>query len=169
VQHHGGGLERQGRVGNDALVVPAAITAVVDEQHVVGEIIAEAQLGGVGLGLATGLAGLRVSGVHFEESFSVAILDENHPLSIGHILPNQWLVSGNYEDEEDSTGLEKLERSIFSIKGGIHAIVFHDNLKSIYKQLCRVIGERYNIPVFKHKTLKDLDRTVDIINGIIKI
>lgn len=107
---------------------------------------------------------LCVGGVHFEESFLSAILSEKHPLSIGHILPNQWLVSGKYDDD-DSSGFTKLIDSVNSVNGGIHAVVFHDNLKSVYKQLCKAIGEKYNIPVFKHKTLRDLDRTIAIING----
>jgi len=108
---------------------------------------------------------LCLGGVHFEKSFSDAILSQKHPLSIGHILPNQWLVSGNYGDENTEEGLEKLERGITSVIGGIHAVVFHDNLKSVYKQLCKAIGEKYNVPVFKHKVLRDLDRTIEVING----
>ncbi|MDR0628687.1 MAG: D-aminoacyl-tRNA deacylase [Treponema sp.] len=104
---------------------------------------------------------LCVGGVHFEESFSKTILSETHPLSIGHILPNQWLIGY----EEDVTGLEKFERSVNSVIGGIHAIVFHDNIKSIYKQLCKIIGERHGVSVFKHKTLRDLDRTLLSIKG----
>jgi len=97
---------------------------------------------------------LCVGGVHFEESFASAILSEKHPLSIGHILPNQWLVSGGYDD---GSGFDKLQCCIDSVMGGIHAIVFHDNLKSAYKQLCRELGAKYDLPVIKHKSLKNLD------------
>lgn len=94
---------------------------------------------------------LCVGGVHFESAFSKAILDKENPIAITHILPNQWIVTGNYDTEE---GAEKIETCIKTIIGGVDGIVFHDNLKSVYKNKCKEVGEKLGIPVFKHKTLK---------------
>ncbi|AVD36305.1 D-aminoacyl-tRNA deacylase [Clostridioides difficile] len=95
---------------------------------------------------------LCVGGVHFEKSFSDIIKNKEFNISIGHVLPNQWIVSGMYDDE---SGLEKLEKCINSIADGIDGIVFHDKLKGTYKEQCRKLGEKLNIPVFKHKILKN--------------
>lgn len=102
---------------------------------------------------------LCVGGVHFEESFRNCIFNSDVIMSIGHILPNQWLVSGKYELDD---GIVKLENSINSISENIDAIVIHDGLKGIYKQKCRELGEKLNIPVIKHKTLKDLEKLKEI-------
>ncbi len=97
---------------------------------------------------------LGVGGVHFETNFADVVLNHEYPISIGHIIPNQWLVSGNYDDEK--YGNEKMNNAADSIIGGIDGIVFHDKLKGTYKDRCRQLGERQNIPAFKHKILKDI-------------
>ena len=51
VEYHGGRLQSDGAVGNDAPVVPALAVGVVHQKHVVGKGSAEHQRGGVGLGL----------------------------------------------------------------------------------------------------------------------
>jgi D-tyrosyl-tRNA(Tyr) deacylase len=117
---------------------------------------------------------LCVGGVHFEESFSGAILDENHPIAIAHILPNQWLVSGRYdiEDPDYETplyGIDKMTNAVNSASDGISAIVFHEGLKSIYKAICKTLAQNLGVPCFKHKTLRDLDRTMGILSGKIKV
>lgn len=96
---------------------------------------------------------LCVGGVHFEPAFAAAVLQtwEDNAFGISHILPNHWLVSGHYELED---GLVKLENCIKSIKGGIDGIVFHDNLKGAYKEQLRLLGKKYNVPVFKHQLLR---------------
>ncbi|MCL1808517.1 MAG: hypothetical protein FWG42_01980 [Clostridiales bacterium] len=93
---------------------------------------------------------LAAGGMHFEENFTAAILNADYPISIGHHLPNQWLVSGEYENG----GIEKVEKAVKSIIGGIDAVVFHEGLKGAYKQLCRDTGEKYGVPARKHKALR---------------
>jgi D-tyrosyl-tRNA(Tyr) deacylase len=95
---------------------------------------------------------LCVGGVHFEQGFANAVFQEweGNVFGISHILPNHWLVSGQYESE---SGAERLERCLESMEGGVHGIVFHDNLKGIYKERIRLLGEKYQVPVFKHKLL----------------
>ena len=81
---------------------------------------------------------------------------EDNAFGISHIIPNHWLITGKYECED---GQIKLENCINSIKGGIAGITFHDNLKGAYKNQLRLLGEKYNIPVFKHQLLR---RPLDI-------
>lgn len=92
---------------------------------------------------------LCVGGIHFEESYSGILLERENGISIGHILANQW-VAGNYAEN----GLEKINKCIESIIGGINGIIFHDNLKGEYKQQCRDAAEKYNVYAGKHKILK---------------
>jgi len=110
---------------------------------------------------------LCIGGVHFEESFAAAILAEEYPLSIAHILPNQWLVSGRYDSENDEEegnwGIDKFARAVDSALGSVDGVVFHDGVKSMFKQLAKIIAERNNIPVFKHKTLKDLSVVMQLL------
>ncbi|WP_456672338.1 D-aminoacyl-tRNA deacylase [Bradyrhizobium sp. LM2.9] len=44
---------------------------------------------------------LCVGGVHFEPSFTTAVLQsfDNLPIAASHVLPNHWLVSGGYDHE----------------------------------------------------------------------
>ncbi|MGO0904158.1 D-aminoacyl-tRNA deacylase [Clostridioides difficile] len=95
---------------------------------------------------------LCVGGVHFENSFADIIKNREYNISIGHVLPNQWIVSGMYDNED---GFEKLEKCVDSIDGGIDGIVFHDKLKGTYKEQCRKLGQKLKVPVFKHKILKN--------------
>ena len=99
---------------------------------------------------------LAAGGVHFESAFSDCGLYQSYPVMCAHILPNQWLVSGGYTGDE---GLEKLKRAVESIAGGIDGISFHDNLAGPYKSVCRALAEELGVPVFKHKVLRDEDRT----------
>jgi D-tyrosyl-tRNA(Tyr) deacylase len=96
---------------------------------------------------------LCVGGVHLEKSFAEAVLrtEESWPLAVSHIFANHWIVSGGYEQD---SGIEKLEAGAKSVTGAsVDAIVFHDSIKSAYKQKCRDLGERLGVPVFKHKAL----------------
>ena len=96
---------------------------------------------------------LCAGGKHFEKGFSEEIFRtwDGYTYGISHILPNQWLVSGEYENEK---GQEKLQACVSSIKGGIAAIAMHDGLKGAYKEQLRILGEKLNVPVFKHQKLR---------------
>ena len=67
------------------------------------------------------------------------------------IIANQWLVAGEYENE---TGVERASACIDAIEGGIEAIVFHDKMKGCYKDLVRALGQKYNVPIYKHQKLR---------------
>ncbi|WP_409229046.1 D-aminoacyl-tRNA deacylase [Gudongella sp. SC589] len=96
---------------------------------------------------------LCVGGTHFERGFSGEVFKkwDGCAFGISHIIPNQWLVSGEYENE---SGIEKLRACVDSIEGGIHGIAMHDGLKGAYKQQLRNLGEALGIPVFKHQFLR---------------
>nr|WP_300095002.1 D-aminoacyl-tRNA deacylase [Sedimentibacter sp.] len=98
---------------------------------------------------------LCVGGVHFDPNFAEAAHtswnEGKESFGISHIVANQWLVSGEYENEQ---GDKKLSSSIESIIGGIDGIVFHDKLKGCYKDLVRKLGEKYDVPVIKHQALR---------------
>ena len=93
---------------------------------------------------------LCVGGVHFEEAYLSVMLDKSNKIAAGHILANQWIVN-NYAGDD---GLGKLIKAGESIIGGIRGIIFHDNLKGDYKELCREMAKRNNIFIGKHKMLK---------------
>lgn len=97
---------------------------------------------------------LCVGGVHFEPNFAQAVFTQwgdNETFGVTHIIANQWLVSGQYENE---TGIERASRCIDSIEGGIEAIFFHDKMKGCYKDLVRQLGTKYNVPIYKHQKLR---------------
>ena len=53
VEHHGSGVQFKGAVGDDAGIVPALALGVIHDEHMVGELFAEAELrliGGLCLG-----------------------------------------------------------------------------------------------------------------------
>ncbi len=96
---------------------------------------------------------LCAGGTHFDRAFSSVLFDtwEGKSYGISHIIPNQWLVSGKYEEQ---TGLEKLLLCVNSIKGGIRGIAMHDGLKGVYKDRLRELGKMLEVPVFKHQQLR---------------
>lgn len=97
---------------------------------------------------------LCVGGVHFEPNFAEAVFTEwgeNQAFGVSHIMANQWLVSGQYENE---TGVERASHCIDAIEGGIEAIFFHDKMKACYKDLVRALGEKYGVPIYKHQKLR---------------
>ncbi|RIV24681.1 hypothetical protein D2Q93_06245 [Alicyclobacillaceae bacterium I2511] len=97
---------------------------------------------------------LCVGGVHFEPSFCHAVLNssEESSIMVSHILANQWVVAGGYDQD---LGLVKLESCFNSILHKVDAIVFHDNLKGSYKEKLRSYALQNGIPVFKHQYLRD--------------
>jgi len=96
---------------------------------------------------------LCAGGVHFESGFASAVFQnwDNSAFGISHILANQWLVTGNYDQED---GYTKLKACVNSISGGIEGITFHDNLKGVYKDQLRALADELGIPAFKHKKLR---------------
>jgi D-tyrosyl-tRNA(Tyr) deacylase len=94
---------------------------------------------------------LCVGGIHFERSFCEAAKNRGYSFGISHILPNQWLVSGGYDKEENYW---KLEAAASSIEGEIKAIVFHEGIKGPFRDACRRLGESLGIPVIRHKHLR---------------
>lgn len=96
---------------------------------------------------------LCAGGVHFEPSFASAVFQKwnDSAFGISHILANQWLVTGRYEEPD---GAARLEACVGTIKNGIEGIVFHDNLKGIYKDRLRKLAADLGVPVFKHQALR---------------
>jgi D-tyrosyl-tRNA(Tyr) deacylase len=96
---------------------------------------------------------LCAGGVHLEAVFASAVLDstDERPLAVSHILPNNWVVEGGYDQE---SALDKLEACLRSIDGGVHAIVVHDDLKGRYKATFRSAAERLGVPLLKHRALR---------------
>lgn len=95
---------------------------------------------------------LCTGGMHFEDTFSNIIIDKDCKISVGHVLPNQWLVQGEYDKDEKYDLLKKCTNSII---GNIDGIVIHDNLKSGYKNQIKKLAEELNVPAFKHKKLRN--------------
>ena len=77
VEHHGGGVQHKGAIGNDAGVVPALSGVIVEQEHVIGKNLAKPQSFGVGLFLELGGA-----------------LDFD--LLHGGCLPKRYLIRGYY-------------------------------------------------------------------------
>lgn len=95
---------------------------------------------------------LCTGGMHFEDTFSEIIIDKDYKVSVGHVLPNQWLVQGEYDKDER---YDYLKKCVNSIIGSIDGIVIHDNLKSGYKNQIKKLAEELNVPTFKHKKLRN--------------
>lgn len=95
---------------------------------------------------------LCTGGMHFEETFSNIIINKDYKISVGHVLPNQWLVQGEYDKDEKYDLLKKCTDSII---GNIDGIVIHDNLKSGYKNQIKKLADELGIPTFKHKKLRN--------------
>lgn len=95
---------------------------------------------------------LCTGGMHFEDTFSNIIIDKDYKISVGHVLPNQWLVQGEYDKDEK---YELLKKCTQSIVGNIDGIVIHDNLKSGYKNQIKKLADELNVPTFKHKKLRN--------------
>ncbi len=97
---------------------------------------------------------LYIGGVHFEPSVVEAAFAEwgdGECYGISHVIANQWLVDGHYENED---GFSRVLRCIDAIDGGIEAVFFHDKLKGCYKDLARRLEAECGIPAYKHKLLR---------------
>jgi D-tyrosyl-tRNA(Tyr) deacylase len=91
-------------------------------------------------------------GVHCETGFSDPVLGApaDHAVALSHILPNHWLVSGEYDTEAADA---KLDACVASIVGGVDVIAVHRKLKGSYKEAFRRLGERLGVPVVNHRAL----------------
>ncbi|MCK1593310.1 D-aminoacyl-tRNA deacylase [Bradyrhizobium sp. 164] len=96
---------------------------------------------------------LCVGGVHFEPSFTNAVLQsrDRPPIAASHVLPNHWLVSDGYDQE---SRLVDLRACVHSIVGGIQSIVYHDKLKAPFKGVARLLAEELGVPMLSHKKLR---------------
>lgn len=96
-----------------------------------------------------------IGGIHFEPSFTDPVREygAKHGIAISHILPNHWLVSEGYDQPER---FDDLMNCVKSIKGGIDLIVFHDNLKGVYKDQARRLGETLAVQVISHKKFRNV-------------
>lgn len=88
-------------------------------------------------------------GVHVETAWSTPVLQGSY--AVAHHLPNQWLVTGTYDDEHADA---KLDACVASVRGGVQVIAVHDKLKGAYKDAFRRLGERLGVPVVKHQALR---------------
>ena len=71
VQHAGGRVNGDRCIGDDTSVMPALPLVVVHDEHMVGEILTEVQVIGIGLLLRVGRAGHGEGIVHRKSLFSV--------------------------------------------------------------------------------------------------
>lgn len=87
-------------------------------------------------------------GVHFEENMTNAMLSGR--LHAGHILPNHWLVSGDYAQ----AGLEKLQRCFESYYEPPTCLVVHKGLSSPIKGVCKGFAETKGLALLTHKQIQ---------------
>lgn len=92
---------------------------------------------------------LCAGGVHVETAWSTPVLEGAY--AVGHHLPNQWLVSGEYDQPSADA---KLDACVASIRGGVQLIAVHDKLKATYKEPFRRLAERLGVQVVKHQALR---------------
>jgi D-tyrosyl-tRNA(Tyr) deacylase len=104
--------------------------------------------------LGAGLpAVVAVGGTHFESAFCAPLAaGAAHGYQLSHILPNQWLNMDDYTGEE---GVRRLLTAAGSVRGGVAALVFHDNLKGPLKDAVRGAAAELGIVAFNHKVLRD--------------
>ena len=88
-------------------------------------------------------------GVHVETAWSTPVLQGAY--AVAHHLPNQWLVTGTYDDEAADA---KLDACVASVRGGVQLVALHDKLKATYKEPFRRLAERLGVPVVKHQALR---------------
>jgi threonyl-tRNA synthetase len=94
-----------------------------------------------------------VGGVHIESAFTEFVLG-NLPgpaLAVSHILPNHWIVPGDYDKEQ---GHDKFQSCVKSIIGGIDGIIYHASLKGAYKNQLNLWAEQLGVPILSHKALR---------------
>jgi len=93
---------------------------------------------------------LCLGGIHFDDNYSKALLQEELPISIGHFLPTLWLVNGDYSGER---GMTLLRHAMETIPCRVDAIVFNDNMKKHVKDCVRAFAAETGLPLLKHRRL----------------
>jgi D-tyrosyl-tRNA(Tyr) deacylase len=101
---------------------------------------------------AQAAAFLFCGGAHFEPCVSEALLQSPLSINIGHILPNQWLVSGGYGEPGSEA---RLVQAPLSHRQPVQAVVFHDGLKGCFKDTIRRMAAAAGLPCFNHRKLRD--------------
>lgn len=94
---------------------------------------------------------LYLGGIHFEPSATEIVFQS---AVIEHHLPNQWLVSGEYNLPGAE---EKIVAAAKSCLSKPELIIFHDGLKSLYKENARKAAELLGVPCVSHKKLRAPD------------
>jgi D-tyrosyl-tRNA(Tyr) deacylase len=96
---------------------------------------------------------LCVGGVHFETAFRDALFTSRSPaFAVSHILPSRWVQIDGYQG---ANGVERFRKCVNTILGGVRAIVFHDSLRADQKSCLRDLGKELDIPVVKHRHLRN--------------
>jgi D-tyrosyl-tRNA(Tyr) deacylase len=96
---------------------------------------------------------LCVGGVHFESSFRDVIFAVREPVyAVSHILPTRWIQDDGYRG---GMAIARMRRCAGSILGGIHAVVYHDSLKSDQKGWLREFATELSVPCVKHRHLRN--------------
>lgn len=91
---------------------------------------------------------LYLGGIHFEPSATEMIFQN---IAIEHHLPNQWLVSGEY----NLPGAEiKITEAAKSCLACPELLVYHAGLKSAFKENARKAAALLGIPCVSHKQLR---------------
>jgi D-tyrosyl-tRNA(Tyr) deacylase len=96
------------------------------------------------------LSVLCAGGVHCEHGFTDPVLAPGRAFGVSHILSNNWLVAGGYDTDD---GIDKLDRCVASIVGGVDLIAVHAKLKGTLKDQFRALAGRIGVDVVKHKAL----------------
>ncbi|WP_126220890.1 D-aminoacyl-tRNA deacylase [Burkholderia vietnamiensis] len=129
----------------DAWACPDAVDVLARALLTVGERIAR-----------PAISLLCIGGVHFEPGFTQLLRDygDTQGLALSHVLPNHWLVAYGYDSPDRLADLLACARSI---KGGVDAIAFHDNLKGAHKQQVRSLASELGVPALSHRKLRSPD------------
>jgi D-tyrosyl-tRNA(Tyr) deacylase len=93
---------------------------------------------------------LALGGIHFDDTYSKALRDDDSGVSVAHFLPTVWLVNGGYEGE---AGVAKLTHAMEQIAGGIDAVIYNDNMKKPVKDCVRAFAEKSGKQLLKHRRL----------------
>jgi len=89
-------------------------------------------------------------GVHFEENVTGAVLSGRW--HVGHVLPNHWLVAGQYDLAE---GPAKLQRCLASYTEAPAQIAVHKGLASKLRAACTKFAESKELCAITHKQMRN--------------